>query len=165
MSNYEKELEEMKHMSRQEYVASLRRHVWSKYIVPFSNFKSSRLQMDSHRIYPVVQEKQWIFSWCVDLPRGYKVEHIVFPYYNLVLARKIHIVVSMGIFMLHVDHEYICTNNLNNVLFTIRSVCSFDCCWWLQSLIIYSLIAVVSKINVFLQCWHVNVFSNFQAYM
>ncbi|OEL16066.1 AP2-like ethylene-responsive transcription factor BBM2 [Dichanthelium oligosanthes] len=30
MSNYEKELEEMKHMSRQEYVASLRRHVWSK---------------------------------------------------------------------------------------------------------------------------------------
>jgi len=27
MSNYEKELEEMKHMSRQEYVASLRRHV------------------------------------------------------------------------------------------------------------------------------------------
>jgi AP2-like factor (ANT lineage) len=30
MSNYENELEEMKHMSRQEYVASLRRQVWSK---------------------------------------------------------------------------------------------------------------------------------------
>ncbi|RLM69043.1 AP2-like ethylene-responsive transcription factor BBM1 [Panicum miliaceum] len=28
MSNYQNELEEMKHMSRQEYVASLRRHVW-----------------------------------------------------------------------------------------------------------------------------------------
>lgn len=30
MSNYEEELEDMKHMSRQEYVASLRRHVFSK---------------------------------------------------------------------------------------------------------------------------------------
>jgi hypothetical protein len=51
-----------------------------------SNLKSSRLQMDSHGICPVVQEKQRIFSWCVDLPRGYKVEHIVFPIYYLVLV-------------------------------------------------------------------------------
>ncbi|KAK4433067.1 AP2-like ethylene-responsive transcription factor PLT1 [Sesamum alatum] len=42
MSNYEKELEEMKHMTRQEYVASLRR------------------------------EKQWILSWGVYLSRSYK---------------------------------------------------------------------------------------------
>lgn len=33
MSNYEKELEEMKHMTRQEFVASLRRSVYDNVLI------------------------------------------------------------------------------------------------------------------------------------
>lgn len=72
VENYQDELEEMKSMTRQEFVAHLRRSVLA--ILPILWYPSVFSSLASCITEAgMSQEKQWVFSRCLHLPRSDKV--------------------------------------------------------------------------------------------
>lgn len=82
ISNYEKELEEMKHMTRQEYVASLRRYLEIKCCIGFLDHGDNEGVTISPYFF-WVQEKQWFLSGSIYLSWGDEVCFGFFPLWNL----------------------------------------------------------------------------------